>query len=504
VAHDSPSARYAFDIRDRADQAAFSVWPIALASKLVELVRDATVVKLVKALPLQQAKIERALIGRKPDGTNEGPPSARVRIIPLPSIGHHHADHNIRRILVEVPSSCPLRHDDVHWALSGLDIIDQETGEVYDGILTPGADETMQHHYGIGESTGSHIWRSQTPVALPDAAKRRRIEPTRKDSEAKDGHERIVEQSRAAAALVQALRQAGIRGNANAIRVQREPFDARGQRVESFAAGTRFCKERLWHVEIRFEAPIAGPMTVGDGRFLGLGVMAPVRELGEVHAFSIKSGLNDEAEPVEITGALRRAVMARVQQQLGARNLLPAFFTGHDIDGTPARREQHEHLTFTFDPAVKRLLVIAPHMLARRQPTRDETSNLDTLKRALVDFTELRAGSAGRLALRSCTIDVNDDPLFEPARTWETLTAYQVTRHRKDKGATAAFVEDVLSECQRCGLPEPQVTPHETRGVRGVGLTGRARLTFAVAVAGPIVLGRSRHFGGGLFIAASI
>jgi len=40
-----------------------------------------------------------------------------------------HADHQIRRVLVEVPPSCSLRPDDVQWAFSGLDVVAPDTGE---------------------------------------------------------------------------------------------------------------------------------------------------------------------------------------------------------------------------------------------------------------------------------------------------------------------------------------------------------------------------------------
>jgi CRISPR-associated protein Csb2 len=35
-----------------------------------------------------------------------------------------------------------------------------------------------------------------------------------------------------------------------------------------------------------------------------------------------------------------------------------------------------------------------------------------------------------------------------------------------------------------------------------MGLFGQVKLTFHSAVEGPILLGRDRHFGGGLFVAA--
>ena len=134
----------------------------------------------------------------------------------------------------------------------------------------------MLSHYGVGNGEGWRVWRTITPAALPEAARRRRIDPRRIAAEAKSGAERAAEQKRAAGAVVQALRHAEVRTSAETIRVQREPFEANGERVEAFATGTRFAKERLWHVEIIFDAPVAGPLIIGDGRFLGLGVMAPV------------------------------------------------------------------------------------------------------------------------------------------------------------------------------------------------------------------------------------
>lgn len=277
IAYDSPPSRYVYELRDATSQASFGVCPLAEASRLVVWLRDGAVERLRRALPDRSPDIERVLVGRKADGADEGPTSSRVRIVPLPSIGHHHADRGIRRVLVEVPAGCPVRADDVHWAFSGLEIVDPDSGEVLDLILTPSGDESMLGHYGVADPAGCRIWRTVTPAALPETARRRRIDPMRVAAEAKGGAERAAEQARAAAAVVQALRHAEVRTNPEVIRVQREPFEAKGQRVEAFAPGTRFAKERLWHVEITLKEPIAGPLVIGDGRFLGLGPMAPLR-----------------------------------------------------------------------------------------------------------------------------------------------------------------------------------------------------------------------------------
>jgi len=63
-----------------------------------------------------------------------------------------------------------------------------------------------------------------------------------------------------------------------------------------------------------------------------------------------------------------------------------------------------------------------------------------------------------------------------------------------------ALVSDVQSEVLRRGIAMPtHIEIIELReGPRG-GLAGRLRLHFAAAVSGPIMIGRTRHVGGGLF-----
>ena len=39
----------------------------------------------------------------------------------------------------------------------------------------------------------------------------------------------------------------------------------------------RFNSSQLFHMDIQFENAVAGPLAVGDGRWLGRGLMRPVR-----------------------------------------------------------------------------------------------------------------------------------------------------------------------------------------------------------------------------------
>jgi hypothetical protein len=148
---------------------------------------------------------------------------------------------------------------------------------------------------------------------LPEPYARRRIDPATLSSEPKKGTERGVEDDRAVAAVHTALRHASVRGTATSVCVQREPFEGNGARVEPFAEGTRFPKERLWHVEIEFDRPVRGPLVLGDGRFLGLGVMAPVREgfVASAERASERSRRLHRPHPANQSGLVTIAVRSR-------------------------------------------------------------------------------------------------------------------------------------------------------------------------------------------------
>ncbi|MCL2722918.1 MAG: type I-U CRISPR-associated protein Csb2 [Polyangiaceae bacterium] len=501
-AYESPPTRHLFELRSTSDSELRVAWPLAGASLLVVAARDAAKERLNAAMPNRTDEVERHLVGRKADGSNAAPVESRVRIIPIPSIGMHYADRGIRRLLVEVPAACPLRSDDIRWGFSGAELFDPETGELKNVVLVPTDDDDMLRHYGIGSK--ARVFRTVTPVAVPEEAKRRRIEPARRLAEAKGGMDRVVEIAGARAAVIQALRHADVCTTVEEIRVQREPFDAAGARVGSFAKGTRFAKERLWHVEVAFSAPVEGPLLIGDGRFLGLGLMAPAPDIVPgVHAFAVVDGLVGEPRAVDLARALRRAVMARVQSTIredSEDKKLPPFFCGHEADGAPLRRANSSHLAFAFDPTSRRLLILAPHLLERRSPTKQESEHLRTLDVALHGFRELRAGGAGLLTLLPSTFnDDADASLAQPSHVWESVTPYVVTHHAKEVSAAEALAADVRAECRRLGLAEPMVAPCNVCGVQGIGLTGDVRLTFKQAVSGPLLLGRMRYLGGGLF-----
>jgi len=490
--YESPPARLLFDLVGEID-----FWRPDRIVELTERARDLAADRLKRASPGKNELIERILIGRQ---STEADKAARVRIMPLPSIGHQHADRAIRRILIELPPNCPLRMDDVVWAFSTV-LLTSDDGEILCELVVT-AERGMLAHYGI-EDNGAPLWRTVTPAVLSQLAGRRRIDPRSRHANAKGGIERAKEEGRAVSATIQALRHAGIATSPLTVRVQREPFEAKGVRAEAFASGTRFAKERLWHVEIAFAEAAHGPLILGDGRYLGLGLMAPVNDTWRnVFSFSLPADIRVAvADRADFLRAVRRALMALSRDYNG--NVSPVF-SGHEPDGAPAHSGQHRHFfaaaaDLDSDDFIESIIIAAPWTCDRS--VHREVRAAAEFDRVTSSLETLRAGRLGIIPLTPSSTAI-DDRLVGPARTWESHTEYHPTRHAgRGKDPCAALLRDVATECERRGLPKPSIDLLDLfSGPKG-GITARLRLRFAVAVAGPILLGRDSHQGGGLFVA---
>ena len=491
VAYARAPDRRLFELRPAQGDAAFAAWPLEDAYGLAVAVRG----RLAGRLGAGEARTEQFVVGR-----TAGPADVerRVRILPLPSIGSAHTDPRIRRVLVELPPDCPVTLAEVDWALTGQNIlqIDAGTGVVrVDALLVPAEDQSMARQYGVERT--ARTWRSVTPLALPEAAARRRLDPGRLGAdgkaESKPPVERSDEEAKAVSAVLQAVRQAGVTAPVEAVRVQREPFDLKGARAEPFAAG-RFRKERLWHAEVRFAAPREGPLALGDGRFCGLGVMAPpAREAQpELFAFSLTSDRPiSGADRPALLRAVRRALMSLAQARYGG---CPTLFSGHEADGAPARSGQHRHvyLALTGEDAPV-LWVAAPWRVDRT--VRPGPSDRRCFAEVAGSLSTVRAGKLGLVHL-SPQRD-GSDRLAGPARSWIGVTPYLPNRHAKRReDAASAVVADIAAACVRLGWPRPEVERVHP-GHDGAVL---ARLHFRHALVGPLMLGRDAHAGGGLFL----
>jgi CRISPR-associated protein Csb2 len=193
--------------------------------------------------------------GHVEQGTDETPP--RFSYLPLPSIGHEHADGMIRRLLIAEPFG----GEGVHamWAKRRLrngtlqDDRGNERGVLLD--LWRHSSRRVVDLY-VRES---QCWYSVTPVLLPGFD---------------DG-----EQMKAERLFLKAVAQAGIPIAAvDWVALRKAPFWPGAAHPRQYFVPEYMRHFSRWHVAVRFRGPIPGPLSVGVGRHVGLGLLAASAE----------------------------------------------------------------------------------------------------------------------------------------------------------------------------------------------------------------------------------
>lgn len=199
--------------------------------------------------------LESFVVGHRRDGVES---QERFSYIPLPSIGHEHADAMIRRVMI----AAPFGHD-AHLAhlaeqLDGVQL-EPEDGSSGPVLNRTQGDSVTRHYFGP-----SSVWASVTPVILP-------------------GHD-DHKPAKTVGLINRALLQSGIQDNCEftwgAIPNFPHCLTAHKYGPHGRTAGYQRPKylEGLTavHVRITFGHPVEGPLCVGAGRHCGLGVLAAV------------------------------------------------------------------------------------------------------------------------------------------------------------------------------------------------------------------------------------
>ncbi len=182
----------------------------------------------------------------------EGTPP-RFSYLPLPTIGHQHADGMIRRLLIAEPFG----GDGVqaHWAQDRLrnavvrDINGNDRGVLQD--IWRSTSRPMLRKY-VGEA---RCWCSVTPVILP-------------------GHD-DRKQSKAEKLVLAACVQADLPIEAiEDLTIRKAPFWPGSASSQHYMAPNYLKHLPRWHVSLKFCENLPGPISIGAGRHAGLGVLA--------------------------------------------------------------------------------------------------------------------------------------------------------------------------------------------------------------------------------------
>ena len=188
--YDAPSRFLHFELRT--PDGGFAPQSLASTEPLLARLRDAAAERLKRAIPEKSQSYERLIVGRQ-----AGPRdlAQRIRLIAVPSIGAEHTDPSVRRVAVEVPPDCPIRLDDLKWSFAGLRLPDMPNGKS-SGQLVSTDDDRMARRF-VEPAT---VFRSITPLALPEAPRRRVERPDAKHSDERSSEERLGVRQRCASA----------------------------------------------------------------------------------------------------------------------------------------------------------------------------------------------------------------------------------------------------------------------------------------------------------------
>ena len=185
------------------------------------------------------------------NGEDRTPP--RFSYLPLPTIGHQHADGMIRRLLIAEPyGGDGARARWVERRLGGQALTDtkgDQRGQLLG--LWRRSSQGMVRRYA-----GEHrIWSSVTPVVLPGFD---------------DG-----KQSKAERLFLKAVQQAGVSiDGIKDVTLRRAPFWPGSQHPRDYRRPKYLKHLPGWHARIEFREAVSGPISIGAGRHTGLGVMA--------------------------------------------------------------------------------------------------------------------------------------------------------------------------------------------------------------------------------------
>lgn len=484
--YDAQPALLLFDLMSGATATGHAPMPPTKAAWLVEQVRDRVASLLCRSF--DAALVDRVVIGRK---TTDADKPARVRIVSLPSIGFRYADRAIRRVLIVVPPDCPIPAREIEWAAGSVHLGATEDGEIVDETkpqLVRAADQKMLRHYGIGPGAAkARVWRTVTPAVLPTPPTKGRA----------SGSARARREAEAARAVRRALRHAGYDPRGTAVRVQREPFEPKGTGASSFEVLARFDTRSRMHVEVIFPDPMPGPRVIGDGRYVGLGLMAPrYDQWRSVGIFNVPDAVRVRtSETGKLLSSVRRALLTLAESADGQR-LAQVFAESPQAQPAGDAQDRASVIAADLDGdgLIDQLLVAAPWAIQGRSQRRDAAG----FDRVISELPSVPLASLGHAPLTAAQTTQAADSLLAGSFVWESLTPYCAIRTLQNRGDQESIVAELRDQCVHRGLPRPDVEVSNVED-RTAGVVARVRLTFSVVVHGPIVLGRETHVGSGVF-----
>ncbi len=208
-----------------------------------------------------------------PAGENSLPTSRNhLAILALPFVDHPHADGSIHGLALVVPRSASALERQAVWTAAGR-WLEQGQGKLHAGnrVATVNRVDPADAGYSVRPSRWSRtasMWRTVTPIALDrHPGDISHHDPQRRDAAVQEACDSII----------LACNRIGL-PSPTSVEIDSAPFVTGTRPVRGFppyAVQQGRVRRQLVHAEIGFDAPIRGPVILGAGRFVGLGLCAP-------------------------------------------------------------------------------------------------------------------------------------------------------------------------------------------------------------------------------------
>ena len=222
--------------------------------------------KTMQASPppsVQDDWVEHYVVGHRPKGQEI---HRQFSYLPLPSIGHEHADQIVRRVMIVAPIGDDNLLEHLVSRLAGQQLIPKrgdEFGDTGPPTLVRIRHDNIARHY----TRPNNRWASVTPVILP-------------------GHDDKKPQ-KTRKLIAKALAQSGIEQPCeyewSAFSSFRKSFSAhkydKNKRPQGYYRPSYLENKTAVHLRLRFkdDIQVPGPLFLGAGRHCGLGLMANLR-----------------------------------------------------------------------------------------------------------------------------------------------------------------------------------------------------------------------------------
>lgn len=261
--------------------------PMTRTVELTRVLREAVLSHVPDPLP-------EGVSGHLPDGTPTNSP--HIALLALPNVGHEHGDGRIMGLAVTLPRDL----DDVarNATLRGIGLWERERGSRplqlrmgRDGVVEMHRRQPPHELVSLRPpvwARPSRWWVSVSPVALPTHPGNLRRGSAGARAKAWARAEEAVAKSCAHVGLP---RPADIQVSLVAHLVGARPANDYPAFRQGRGADGGVVR-RLVHASVEFAEPVSGPLMLGSGRFLGLGLMRPVDKTGADSAVA-DEGSND-------------------------------------------------------------------------------------------------------------------------------------------------------------------------------------------------------------------